>query len=457
MKSMRTPSNLILAISLAFLISCNSDSESPENPLENYQSTYDLIQGEIWDRSCTSCHQSGTSFANQSELVLTVDASYDQLMNRVPQNAAAKADGLVLLGDKGLESVYQSFLWEKINAQDLEHYYADHPEYGSIMPLGGDFLTNGELELIREWIVAGAPRNGIVADVKLLENTDVYEPTAFEVLAPPTQGYQFHVGPFEVGPNEDRELFTYKKLNNESDIFIEEVQITMRPGSHHFILYNFPEDYPTSILPKEDIIRDVYYSNGAYNEITLFYMQYHQFVTGTQWPWMRYKFPEGVALRIPANTGFDLNSHYANGSDETIQGEVYANIHTINEEDVVHVAEILQLNNQNFVLPAGQITTLQKTYTFDTDINVFQLYSHAHQHMTEFKVYINGGDRNGELIYVAYDWEHPPILQMDPPLALKSGEGFRLEATYDNDEDRDLRFGLRSTDEMMILFGAYYE
>ncbi|MFT5570301.1 MAG: hypothetical protein ACI9RP_002355, partial [Cyclobacteriaceae bacterium] len=42
MKSMRTPSNLILAISLAFLISCNSDSESPENPLENYQSTYDL-------------------------------------------------------------------------------------------------------------------------------------------------------------------------------------------------------------------------------------------------------------------------------------------------------------------------------------------------------------------------------------------------------------------------------
>ena len=59
-------------------------------------------------------------------------------------------------------------------------------------------------------------------------------------------------------------------------------------------------------------------------------------------------------------------------------------------------------------------------------------------------------------VYIAYDWEHPPILELDPPLILEPGQGLRLEATYNNTTNRTLRFGLLSVDEMMILFGAYY-
>ena len=76
--------------------------------------------------------------------------------------------------------------------------------------------------------------------------------------------------------------------------------------------------------------------------------------------------------------------------------------------------------------------------------------------MTEFRVYAAGGENDGELVYITYDWEHPPIKEFDPPLVLESGQGFRLETTYDNPSSNSLRFGLRSTDEMMILFGAYY-
>jgi hypothetical protein len=444
-------------VGLTFAMSCGDKETEPQDQFANYSSTYDIIQGEIWDVSCTSCHVSGSSFARQSDLILTADVSYEQLMNRLPNNSAARDDGLVLLGDKGLESVYQSFLWEKINAQDIEHYYADHPNYGAIMPLGDDFLTNGQLEYIREWIVNGAPREGFVADVELLQNEERYEAVPFEVLPEPEQGYQFHVGPFDVAAGEDRELFTYQTLNNEEDIFVKEIEIVMRPGSHHFILYNFPEDHPSTQIPPEGTIRDVYHSNGSYNVITLFYMQYHQFVAGTQWPRLDYQFPPGVALRLPANTGFDLNSHYANKSDDMIAGEVYANLHTVDETEVQYAAEILQLNNRDLSIPANQVTTIDKTYYFDEDVNIFQLYSHAHSKMTEFKVYQVGGERDGELIYISFDWEHPPILQLDPPLQLSAGQGLRLETTYDNDEDRNLGFGLRSTDEMMILFGAYYK
>ena len=185
-------------------------------------------------------------------------------------------------------------------------------------------------------------------------------------------------------------------------------------------------------------------------------MQFHQFVQGTQWPNTFYQFPEGVALKLPANTGFDLNSHYANRTDEPIMGEVYANVHTVEESEVEHVAEILWLSNEDIFLPAGKVTTLEETFQFGRSINIIQLWSHAHEHMTEFKVYIDGGLRDGELVYFTNDWEHPPILQLDPPLTLEAGMGLKLETTYNNFEDRPLEFGLLSSDEMMMLFGAYY-
>lgn len=438
------------------LVGCRDDKASPEDPLANYETTYEVIQGEIWDQSCTTCHLAGTSFARQSDLILTADVSYEQLINRAPNNTAAREDGLLLVGDQGLESIYSSFLWEKINVLDQEHFYSDHPGYGTQMPLGGDPLTNGQLEYVRQWILSGAPKTGDLVDREILNDTSKFITPPFEPLTIPENGYQFHVTPFDIPSNTDREIFIYQPLNNSEPIYISGYEIRMTPGSHHFILYNFGAGY-TGQLPQYETIRDVYNSSGEYNQSTLYYMQFHEFIAGTQVPSLRYNYPQGVALEVPANTGFDLNSHYANRTDATISGEVYANIYTLEPSEVIHTAKILNLNNDEFVLPAGRVTTLTESYTFHQDRYIFQLWSHAHEHNKEFKVYVVGGRRNDELIYYSNDWEHPPILQIDPPLHLKAGEGLRLEATYDNWENRNLTFGLRSSDEMMILFGAYYE
>ena len=102
------------------------------------------------------------------------------------------------------------------------------------------------------------------------------------------------------------------------------------------------------------------------------------------------------------------------------------------------------------------MTTLEKDFTFSKRTHIVQLLSHAHQLMVEFRVEMIGGAHDGELIYAAYDWDHPPILRFDSPLVLEPGEGFRLEATYDNTTDQEVNFGFLSTDEMMILFGISY-
>ena len=440
-------SGLILAIIFA---ACKQEEEINQSP----QSSWEIIQSQILEPNCVTCHESGTSFARQSDLILTKELAFDQLINRQPNNQAARNDGLELVGTKGLESLYNSFLWEKINTHDFEHYYEDHPEYGELMPLGGPSLTDGELEYIEAWIKAGAPENGFPVANSVLENTNRFEFPEEEYigLPQPEQGMQLNIGPFDVDPNFEREFFYYQPLNNDQEILINRVEITMRKGSHHFILYDFPElDFPES-----ETFRDFRSSTEALNFNTIASIVNQRFVFGTQWRNIDYQFPEGVALKVPANWGFDLNSHYVNRSNESMQGEVAINLHTVDKSEVVFEAQNIFLNNTQFSLPPQQVSTVEKTWTFNERRYIFQLFSHAHEHMTEFKIFITGGPRDGELVYFAKDWEHPPLLELDPPIILEAGEGLKAETTYNNNTDRTLQFGLFSVDEMMIILGAYY-
>ena len=439
------------------------------NASEENRDTWEIVRDDIIVPRCASCHTAGSFYAEQSGLVLTSDVAYEEIINTTPTNTAALNDGLVQLSNNGgMLGVQLSYFWEKINIRDEEHYLGDHPYYGELMPLGGPFLTNGQLSFIEEWILAGAPQSGEVADPALLADTTIYSAPIFEILEEPEFGLQLHMGPFEVPPSGDMELLSYENPNYTEDVFINRVKISMRPGSHHFIIYTFTDEIPPYFIPEEGEIRPFYDDNGNIIYGNLLAMQFHKFVTGTQWPAMDYHFPEGVALRFPHEFGFDMNTHYLNYTDEPLTGEIYTNLYFAEPSEIEHVAEILMLNNQNFNLPPNEITTVERTYTFSqirishdipndiNEIKIFQLFSHAHQHLIRFDIEVEYADGTTDLVYTALDWEHPPILQLYDPLVLTQGMGIKLTATYDNWTDDYLQFGLLSTDEMMILFGYFY-
>lgn len=421
-------------------------------------STFDLIQERIFTPQCAGCHSEGTSFALQSGLLLPdADASYANLAGVTPHNTQAALDHLQRVSTEGGPGApEQSFLWHKINAPELEHLHEHHPYYGEIMPLGMPFLTNGELDFVRQWIVSGAPRTGSVADTAAFEDTSRYQRPPFAPLDPPDFGEQYHLGPFTVNSGPDRELFYYEPRTGTPERLVNRFQIVMAPGSHHFILYTYPPGTPGLIIPQAHVIRDIRDEDGNYIFQNMIPMAYQQFFAGTQYPFLDYHFPPGVALRLLGNRGIDLNSHYVNQSGSPISGEIYANLYFVEPTEIEHVAEILELNNQNITLPPSQVTTITRDYTFGDERTVFQLVSHAHQHMTEFRVELLNGPRDGELVYVTHDWQHPPILQLDPPLVFEPGQGFHLAVTYDNWTNQIINFGLTAEDEMMILFGYWY-
>ncbi len=448
---MKTGSVLIVVSAMAVLIAgCKEDKE----PLvESEISSFSLLQDRILTPSCATagCHASEQDGSfRQHGLLLTKGKSYENLIHVVSWQPDAKAEGMMRVKPF---SAFESLLYHKLN-WDASHHGGK--VYGSPMPLGGSPLSVGQTEFVRRWIEAGAPETGNVVDTTLLSDKTPAIVAAFTGLEPPAvdSGIQVRIDPFSVNPQFERELFIRKTMGTSVDQYVNRVQIKMRQGSHHFILYDFKDQ---SNLPAADVIRDLRNANGSLNIATFASMQNHVFWAGTQTPEHDYTLPPGMALLMPAGSSYDMNSHYVNKTGQATTGEVHVNLYTIPKAEVQHVVKSLDLANQEFSLPAGQRITVSKNFTFNKPRTVLMLTSHTHKLGEKFVIKINGGSRNGEIVYESTDWEHPLIKNLATPLQLNAGEGLTSEITYNNTTSRTVRFGLTSEDEMGIIFGYYFE
>ena len=120
-------------------------SPSPSPTVTPTLSAFGQIQQTIFNTTCTDafCHDLQGQMGG---LVLVEGQSYANLVGVVPQNAAAAAAGLLRVTPNDPD---KSFLVTKVAGQPplVE---------GSQMPLGKTPLTAAQVQLIRDWISAGA-------------------------------------------------------------------------------------------------------------------------------------------------------------------------------------------------------------------------------------------------------------------------------------------------------------
>lgn len=276
----------------------------------------------------------------------------------------------------------------------------------------------------------------------------------FEGLAAPAtgEGHQIHIPAFPIPANYEREIFLRMNVGNTEDIYVTKFEALCRPGTHHLIAYGY-ENENDPMNPEVGVMRDQNLPDGRGNfTIT---MGSGSLLCGAQTPEFTQQFPPGVAVKVPANATFDMNSHYFNLTNNTIFGEVYLNIHTIPLDSVTELLEYDDIDNdENLFLPAGEETTIEYTEMFGERTLIRQMFSHMHKRGKRFLVYKVGGANDDELLYSAFDYQHPPYMFFDTPLVVEAGEGIKTVVTYDNESDRDIRFGATSEDEMGILFFA---
>lgn len=439
-------------------------------PDEN--SAYHDIQEYVFDKSCASstCHASP---ANSRGLSLEYGLSYDALVGVVPQNPAAADAGMKLVDPGNPEN---SFLLTKLIGPDLNQ--------GSRMPFGGGMIHQGKIDAIRTWIEAGAPETGKVAgigDLGVLRDPDeVFEPPA---PPPPGQGYQIHLPPFKIEPGTEREVFYTTQIKDENgnpveeDIFISRVEIFYPAGSHHFIIYRLTEAGLEKGIMEEGTTPGI----GVNPDHVFRVLDTDEpdllghvgtdrlFVVGTQTDDVLYEFPEGVGLRMPGNTVYDLNSHYINLlGDETLIGETYVNIYTIPEEEVKYEAIEIFVSNREIKVPPGFTRVSKGTWYIggeggeldkrehdpDAVLSIFFLSSHMHRHGELFEIFHGS---TGDLLHRSIAYDDAPITLFDPVVRLDADDTITFQCTHNNyDTNKVLEFGLTSEDEMCIIFGYYY-
>lgn len=441
--------HLVPAAVATGLVGCGEGNMSPSEE----SSSFGLLQTEIFDAYCVDCHVSGSAIAEQSGLALESGVSYDEIVGVDPVDEDALADGLKLV-DPGHPD--GSLLLHRVRA-DLP---PTAPSYGGLMPLGGSPLTTGEVEFMRRWIEAGAPREGTPVDRSVLDDDTPQQVSEFRPPAPPAEGVQLHLGPFPVQPGGERELFAYRPLGNAEEIWVDRVEIAMRPGSHHFLLYQYGPDTPAGELPATQEYRDYWNPDGSFNGAASGGHRYRRSIAGAQTADEATILPEGVAIRLPTDAFLDLNSHYLNYTDDSLAGEVYVNLHTVDPRTVEHEARSLFLSNAQLYIPPhapGETTTISRTWTLPRRIRIVNLTSHMHKKGTRFVIRRVGTDGiPGEILYETESWDHPDITYYEPALELAAGEGLRIETTYHNPTDEAVTFGLTSFDEMSIALGYYY-
>ncbi|HEX9956870.1 MAG TPA: hypothetical protein VGA96_06435, partial [Fibrella sp.] len=388
----------------------------------------------------------------QHGLVLAAGVAYKNLVGVDPKNAQSLADGHKRVKPS---VALESLLYHKLTATAAHH---SGKSYGNLMPLGNEALSVGQIEFVRRWIDGGASATGSQIDPALLDDkTPSTAPNS--VFTPPAapaagQGFQMKVDAFDIATNFERELFVRRYVGNTSDIYINRFTVSMRPGSHHFIAYDFNNK---AIAPEMNQVRDLRNPDGSLNLLTALQMSNHTYLMGSPNAAFEYKFPEGAALLIPANASFDLNVHYVNKSQSIIKGESYINIYTTPQSSVTKVVKTLNMSNTSLSIPAGTRKTFSKTFLVNKPSLVLTLTSHMHKTGEKFVIKIKGGARDGEVVYTTTDWEHPDVINFATPIQLAKGEGLTSEITYNNTSAKAIQFGLTSDDEMGIIFGYYYE
>ncbi len=444
----------IILGAFAIISACTKQSIETETPTV---SSFSLMQDKILTPTCATsgCHASTSdkSFV-QHGLVLEKSVAYENLFGVTPVNLLSKGDGhLRVKAYKSLESL----LYHKLN-WDVTHHGGK--QYGLPMPLGSTALSVGQIEFVRRWIEAGAPKAGEVADAKLLDDKtpSISSNENFVPMNSPktegVEGFQLKVDKFEVAPNFERELFVRRNVGNNSEVYINRIKLQSRQNSHHMVLYDFRNK---TGLPALDQIRDLRNPDNSLNLITAIQASNHVFLGGGTQANQEYVFPEGTALLLPANYSMDLNPHYFNKTKNVLYGENVVNLYTTDKSKVKYVVKTIDFNNTTLNIPANQKTVITKDFTFSTNVKIVSLTSHTHKFGEKYVIKIKGGARDGEVVYENLDWEHPAVINFATPIALKKGEGLTSVVTYNNTSNQKLAFGLTSDDEMNIIFGYYYE
>ncbi len=442
----------------------------PANAQDTWQQVYTILN--------TNCTGSGCHGGGRPDFDVTAPSAdlYDALVGIAPANPTAAGKGNKYI-DPGYPA--RSFLLRKVANCLSSDLALESPAEGNPMPDGRPKLADQEIELIRQWIIYGAPETGKVVEKTIID--DYYTKGGVPKLERPDppkscEGFQVHMGPLFFKPREESEWFQRYDLNLPDTLEVTGLELFFNDESHHFILRKFKDgtaqSWPQGVTPLNPLT--------AFDSDKDYVMAWQDDAA--------YMLPNGTAYIWKPTESLDLNFHMFNYHNEILPGEVYMNVYTQPKGNALKEMKSSLINSTKIGigiggLPGGNITNNNQPLTFeDTDgtrnVSIWTLTSHTHKYGINYDIFFrNPNGSKGRQIFDGtynylqgfdtgvYDWEHPPTAVYEPFLDMSDAasnngtvpNGLIHSVTYKNYGPKTVGFGFTTEDEMMIFYMQYVD
>jgi hypothetical protein len=317
---------------------------------------------------------------------------------------------------------------------------------GASMPHSAAPLTDETVEIVRAWVLAGAPATGRVPgdDGRPLggggdEPGDI-------ALPPPVRGVQLKVTSPPVPQGQEETGCHFLKLPSAADLDVNRIQVAVTGGSHHIHLYR-PYDRRFDVSDHYEVC------NMAVD------FDQWELVVAVQLRRTDWELPSGIAYRFRAGEQLLMQTHFVNvGSLETKgEGKTIMNLQAAAPGTVTAHAGAMFGQDKDVFLPARTNTTQAAECVFPKAINLIAQTGHYHFRGRRFRTYRWDAGAAGDLIYEHDGYEEPKFRVHDPNVPFAPGQGLQWECYWENNTDSDFEFGpFTDTNEHCNWFGFYY-
>jgi hypothetical protein len=243
-----------------------------------------------------------------------------------------------------------------------------------------------------------------------------------QIVAPPT---------FGVPPGADITLCAYidERVSADTDI-IHYKGYQSAVGGHHAILYAVQQAQAANVheCTEDDMVNSRYLAGGGADSQPI-------------------DLPDGVVIRIPANTQLMVQTHWINATDAPIDGQGAFNLKVTAPKPEHVIAQLVSVVNTSFVLPKGKSTVTTECTVAGQKLNAFVTSGHMHQRGSHISItHTPVGSATGTKIYET-DWSEDdvfdsPKVHYPPgaPFVLTPGDKLRVDCEFDNNTGAELSF-----------------
>ena len=270
------------------------------------------------------------------------------------------------------------------------------------------------------------------------------------VLQPPAHGFQVETRPLSIEPGEDIRWCEVVRLpGGPSDVYyVDRIETAMTDHSQDLIVSAAVVGSETDAAMEAGAQTPCTRAGEAFGEDVVA-------LTSSQLGYHDQRYPAGVGHMLRGGQKLAVDYHSVNPSEQTLAAQVKLNFHTVAREAVVHSAHLAGFDNLTIYTPPGGRSSHLAECRVSEELLVSELVRRTQSRGTRFRVWIAGGERDGELLWVSRG-PGDTRAELRNPLHLSPGEGLRFQCDYVNNTDLELRYGVNAGDEMCNLGATYW-